>query len=120
MKPDMPPTILPGMLASETSSAYWVAVNSRLVSPDRNATSTTPAYPSARLSPDSAATNAQVSLGFIAISRYSRLDSDSPSAPIKIERRMPSAATDIPPRNAPAMPIQTPYNFDTVAISALL
>src|SRR5690606_21301263 len=54
-KPDTPPANLPGRLASETSSANWVAVKLRSVSADMNAISTTPAKPWNRLSAEMAA-----------------------------------------------------------------
>ena len=69
MKPEKPPTTFPGRLASETISANWVAVKRRSMSPEMNATSTTPAKPCDRLSAVMAAKNAHCSPGFAAISR---------------------------------------------------
>src|SRR5699024_12220597 len=79
-----------------------------------------PAKPSAALSPEIAATNAQLAPGYTAISRYSRLETASASAATTTDRRRPSALTATPPRTAPPMPIHTPYSFDTVAICSLL
>src|SRR6201989_52 len=104
-KPDRPPMSLPGKLASALSKAYCVAVKLRLTRPDMKATSTGPANPCAKLSPESVATKAHVCPGWAAISRYSMFDSATPTAATASRRRISKRVTAQPPSSAPTMPM---------------